>query len=239
MRLQWGLYLAILAAPAMRASTIDVSADTSAVVRTGDALVFQLLTWNFGVNAAAYGLPVYPTDVSFALVSAPQSNVSGVGGVAATLESADRSVSVAFGNLTFGPGYFEGSGYAGEVSTLEGYLHLSPQLSEVLFSASSAVIVLRNEGPDVTVGLAPYALRQSLYASLSGGPLSVGAVPGLVNLESGAYLGNLSGPVNLGADATAPEPQSGGLLLGGGLLLCGLSAVLSRVSRERKGRRRA
>ena len=237
MRLQWGLYLAILAAPAMRASSIDVSADTSAVVRTGDTLVFQLLTWNFGVNAAAFGLPVYPADVNFALVSALQSNVSGAGEFAATLESVDRAVSAAFGNLTFSPGYFEGSGYAGAVSTLEGYLHLTPQVSKAVFSASSAVLILRNEGPDVTVGLAPYMLRQSLYASLSGGPLSVGAVPVLVDLESGdggAHLGNSGGKGNLGGDAKVPEPQSWGLLLGGGILLCGLSAVLSRVSRGRR-----
>ena len=131
---------------------------------------------------------MYPTDVSFALVSAP---LSVAGGFAATLESADRTVSVAFGNLTFGPGHFQGSGYAGEVSTLQGYLHLSPLLSEALFSAPSAVIALRNEGPDVTVGLAPYLLRQDLYASLSGGPLSVGAIPGSVDLES------QENPVNL------------------------------------------
>jgi hypothetical protein len=237
MRLQWGIYLAILAAPAMRGSTIDVSGDTSAVVRTGESLVFQLLTWNYGMNAAAFGLPVYPADVNFALVSAGlPSKMSGAGEFAATLESADHAVSAAFGDLTFSPGYFEGSGYAGAVSTLQGYLHLSPQLSKALFSASSAVLVLRNEGPDVTVGLAPYMLRQSLYASLSGGPLSVGAVPILVDLESGdgrAHLGNSGGKGDPADDAKVPEPRSGGLLLGGGILLCGLSAVLSRVSRGR------
>ena len=72
MRLRWGLYLAILAAPSIGAATIDVSAETSAVVHTGDTLVFHLLTWNFGVNAAAFGLPEYPTEVNFALVSAPR-----------------------------------------------------------------------------------------------------------------------------------------------------------------------
>jgi hypothetical protein len=238
MILRWGIYLAILVAPAIGAATIDVSADvssmSSAVVHTGDTLVFQLLTWNFGVNAAAFGLPVYPTDVSFALVSAP---LSVAGGFAATLESADRAVSVAFDSLTFGPGSFQGSGYAGEVSTLQGYLRLSPLLSEVLFSAPSAVIALRNDGPDVRIGLDPYVLRQNLYASLSGGPLSVGALPGSVDLESPvnlASLMDLRGAVTLAADAAVPEPQTGGLLFGGGVLLCGLSVVLGRVSRKRK-----
>ena len=180
MKLQLGLWLAILSAPSIGAATIDVSADTSAIVRTGDTLVFHLLTWNYAVDAAAFGLPLYPSEVSFALVSAPL----GVDGVfAATLESADRGVSVAFGDLDFTPGYFQGSGYTGDVSTLQGRLSLSPLLSKVLFSSTSAVIALRNEGPEVEVGLAPYSLRQDLYASLSGGPLSVGAVTGSVDLE--------------------------------------------------------
>lgn len=233
MRLRWGLYLAILVAPALAASTIDVSAQTSAVVRTGDTLVFHVFTWNFGVNAAAVGLPVYPADVSFALVSAP---LSVAGGFAATLESTDRAVSVAFGNLTFSPGKFQKGGHAGEVSTLEGYLHLSSSLSEALFGARSAVIALRNQGPDVTLGFAPYLLRQDLYTSLSGGPLSVGAVPGWVDLESPvkpASLINLRAPVSFAAGLDVPEPRSGGLLFGGGVLLCGLSMVLGRFSRAR------
>jgi len=146
-------------------------------------------------------------------------------------------VSVAFDSLTFGPGSFQGSGYAGEVSTLQGYLRLSPLLSEVLFSAPSAVIALRNDGPDVTIGLDPYVLRQNLYTSLSGGPLSVGALPGSVDLESPvnlASLMDLRGAVTFAADAAVPEPQTGGLLFGGGVLLCGLSVVLGRVSRKRK-----
>lgn len=233
MRLRWGFYLAILMAPAMGASTIDVSTETSLMMRTGDTLVFHLFTWNFGVNAAAFSLPVYPADVSFALASAP---LSGAERFAATLESEDRTVSVAFGNLTFSPGRFHGSGYAGEVSTLEGYLHLSPLLSGELFSTPSAVVALRNEGPDVTVGLAPYVLRQDLYGSLSGGPLSVGAIPGWVDLESPVNRGlpmNSGEAVNFAAAAEVPEPRSGRLLLVGGVLLCGLSLLLARFSRGR------
>jgi hypothetical protein len=233
MRLRWGLYLAFLTAPVIGGSTIDLSTETSAVVHTGDTLVFQLLSWNFAVDAAAFGLSAYPAEVNFALVSAP---LGAAGEFAATLKSADRSVSVAFGDLTFGPGYFQGSGYAGEVSTLHGYLSLSPLLSEELFNASSAFIVLRNEGPDVTLGLAPYVLRQDLYASLSDGPLSVGALPGLVDVESRANqtrLMNLGGAAGLAAGSQVPEPRSGELLLGGGVLLCGLSLVLARLSRGR------
>src|SRR4249920_3182785 len=101
MKLQLGLCLAIFSGPSIGAATIDVSSDASAMVRTGDTLVFHLLTWNYAVDAAAFGLPLYPSEVSFALVSAPV----GLGGeFTATLESADRGVSVAFGDLTFGPG---------------------------------------------------------------------------------------------------------------------------------------
>jgi hypothetical protein len=231
MKLQLGLCLAILCGPSIGAATIDVSSDTSAAVRTGDTLVFRLLTWNYALDAAAFGLPLYPSEVSFALVSAP---LDFVGEFAATLESADRGVSVAFGDLTFGPGYFQGSGYTGDVSTLQGRLSLSPLISEVLFSSTSAVIALRNQGPDVEVGLAPYALRQSLYASLTGGPLSVGAVPVSVDLEGRVNRARMNSfaATSSAVETEAPEPQTGSLFLLGGALLCGISAILPRISRR-------
>jgi hypothetical protein len=236
MRLRWGLYLAILGAPAIRASTIDVSAETGVLVHTGDTLAFHLLIGSFGVHATAVGLPVYPTEVNFALASAP---LGALGEFGATLESADGTVSVGFGDLTFGPGYFQGGAYSGGSSTLQGSLHLAPLLSEELFSTQSVVIALRNEGPDVTLGLAPYLLRQDLFAGLSGGPLSVGALTGLVDLESPvkpARLISSRGAKDVLAGAEVPEPRSGGLLLGGGVLLCGLSAILARISRVRSYR---
>jgi hypothetical protein len=233
MRLRLGLYLAMVTVHVMGATTIDVSSQTSAVVHTGDTLVFQLLSWNFAVDATAFGMPENPTEVNFALVSAP---AGGAGEFSATLESADRSVSVAFGDLTFGPGYFQGSGYAGEVSTLQGYLSLSQALSGEIFNGSAAFIVLRNEGPDVRLGLAPYVLRQDLYSSLSAGPLSVGALPGSVELETRANQArsmNLGGTAGLAAGSQVPEPRSGGMLFGGGALLCVLSTLLARLSRGR------
>ena len=206
----------------MGASILDVSSETSIVVPTGDTLIFRLLTGSYGVNAALQDLPLYPTDFNFALVSAP---LSGAAGFAASVESADGTVSVALDNLTFGPGNLQSSGHTGAVSVLQGHLHLSSLLDSArLFSGSSVVIALLNEGPDITVGLAPYLLRQDLFASLSGGPLSVGARPG---------------SVELGADSEVPEPQTFLLLFGGGALLCGLSAVLARVSRRRKSAYRA
>ena len=124
----------------MGAATVDVSSETSTVVHTGDTLAFELLTWNYGVNAASFGLPIYPTDVNFELVSAP---LSMAGGFAVTLESADQTVSVSFASLSFGPGYIQGSGYTGGVSAVQGFLQLSPSLAEALFGGGSAFIDLR------------------------------------------------------------------------------------------------
>ena len=231
MKLWLGLYLAILAPSIIEAATIDVSSDSSAIVRTGDTLVFHLLTRSYAVDAAAFGLPLYPSEVSFALVSAPR-EARGV--FAATLESADRGVSVAFGNLIFGSGYFQGSGFTGDVSTLQGRLSLSPLQSEVLFGSTSAVIALRNQGPDIEIGLAPYSLRQSLYASLTRGPLSVGALPESVDLDGRLNRARINsfGAMSFAVETEAPEPRTGGLFLLGGTLLCGISAILPRISRR-------
>jgi hypothetical protein len=80
-------------------------------------------------------------------------------------------------------------------------------------------------------------MRQDLFASLSGGPLSVGAIPGSVVLESPdkpMILEHFGRTATFAADSEVPEPQTLALLFGGGALLCGLSAVLARVSRRRK-----
>ncbi len=216
MRLWRCVHIVLLAASSAGASTLDVGVDASVLVRTGDALVFRLLTSNFGVNAARLGVSQSPSQVDFALVS----DGAAVGGeFAATLESADRSVSVGFGDLTFHPGIFQGSSYAGEAAMLEGDLPLSRPISGTLFAGPFVMLYLRNEGPDIRIGLAPYLLRQDLFASLSSGPLSVGAVPYTVDLEGRAER-SIALARAAGAAATeVPEPATRGLLLGGGVLL--------------------
>ena len=42
----------------------------SAVVGSGDALAFEIGTWNFGVNAARFGLAQYPAAISFTFITA-------------------------------------------------------------------------------------------------------------------------------------------------------------------------
>ena len=237
MRRWWCLPFTLLAVSSLCAGTLDVSADTSVLVHTGDTLVFHLLTSNFSGNAARFSMSRSPSLLDFALVSAP-----GVvpGEFAATLESADREVAVSFGELTFHSGYFQGSVYSGEISTLQGHVQLPLMLSETLLGASSILLTLRNEGPDVSLGLTPYLLRQDLYASLSGGPISVGAVPYLVDLESRTGLDQSITLARAGSSASiaaVPEPGTGGLLLGGGVLLFVLPALLAGMSRRAAVRR--
>jgi len=176
-------------------------------------------------------LPVHPAEVNFALLSA--AGTAG-GEFAAALESEDRTVTADFGNLGFGVGGFQGSAYTGEVATLQGYLHLGASMSESMFSGPSVAIVLRNLGSDVTLGLESYLLRQSMLVTLSGGGLSVGGIPGEVDLETPISLSRSGFGTReaLFPPPEVPEPRSGGLLLAGGVLLCGLARVLARVSGE-------
>jgi len=175
-------------------AVVDVSASTSALLRPGDALAYQILTGNFSSNAARYGLDPNPVDISFTFATAP---VNTPAAVSAWLESTDGSVAIAFaGPLEFTPGLWESSQFQGPVSTLGGYLHLSGGVSAEIFGSGAAQLVLRNEGDSFAVGLPPTMLRQDLFVSLTGGPLSVGALDGLVSLVSGS-------------------PGSGGLLSGG------------------------
>jgi hypothetical protein len=204
----------MLSALPLAAGTIDVSTQASALLDTGDELSFTVPSWNFGINAANLGLPEYPTSVAFMFVS---DSVDLPAPVEVLLESGDGSVSVSFGApLSFVPGMFQGSGYSGAVSVLEGSLQLSETLSQRLFGGSPAVMILLNTGPALTVGLPPYTLQQDLNVSLGGGGLSVGApLGGVALLES-------SDPPD---PSDAPEPRSGLLLLGGAALLWALSRL--------------
>ena len=225
MAYRWYGLAAILSALPLGAGTIDVSAQVSALFDTGDELSITVPSWNFSSHAADFGLPVYPTEVQFTFVSAPEDSP---GQFEAVLESGDDSVSVLFGALGFVPGMFQGSCYSGAVSVLEGSLHLSETLSQQLFGSSAAVLVLLNTGPSVTVGLPPYTLQQDVNVSLGGGGLSVGAPPGGVTLTDpplDAPLGGFDSSPDPADPSDAPEPPSELLLLGGGVLLVALSRL--------------
>jgi hypothetical protein len=227
------ILLALLAIPLalpVSGASVDVSSAETVLVRTGDTLAFELFTWNYTLNAQSFGVPLYPTDVTFAFVTAPANSAAQF---AATLSLPDASNTVAFdGPLGFTAGYFSGADFQGAVSTLTAHLHLSSTVSQDLFGGGSVWLSLENTGDDVTLGLSPLTFRQDLFFTLSGGPLSVGAVPGAVMLESlSASQFEFAGEFAL--INTVPEPGSGLLLAAGVGLLYGVSALLKRFPRRR------
>jgi hypothetical protein len=210
----------ILSALPLGAGTIDVSTQVSASLNTGDAFSFTVPSWNFGIDAAHYGLPEYPTSVRFVFVTASEDSLAQF---EAVLVSGDGSVSVSFGApLSFVPAMFQGSTYSGAVSVLEGSLQISETGSQQLFGSSPAVLILLNTGPALTLGLPPYTLQQDLNVSLGDSGLSVGARLGGVALMDASDPPDPPDPAD---PADAPEPRSGLLLLGGGALLWALSRL--------------
>jgi hypothetical protein len=212
------------------AGVVDVSFSQTALVHSGDTLSFNLFTWNYTANAQSFGLPLYPTDVAFALVTAP---FNGPSQFSATLTSSDASVTVGFdGTPGFAPGYLSSADFQGAVSSLQAHLHLSSALSQDLFGGGSIRLDLQNTGADLDLGLSPLTFRQDLFFTLSGGPLSVGAMPGTVTLESpSGSQSQFTGGLQL--IDSVPEPGSGWLLTGGGALLWAVSTMWSRRSRSR------
>src|SRR5260370_39761241 len=117
---------------ALGAATIDVPFDVSfASLAPGDALRFEIPSWNYGFNALRYGLPVYPTSVGFVFVSAATDAPARFD---VSLQSGDGSISQTFGApLTFDGGAFSSSGYSGPVATVTASWQLSHGLSPTLF----------------------------------------------------------------------------------------------------------
>src|ERR1035441_2027100 len=147
-------------------------------------------------------------------------------------------------NTRLSPGYFQGSLYQGPVSAAYGSLALSPELSSQIFAGPAVLLVLRDTGGDVTLGLSPYSLLQSVQVSLSGDGFSVGGTVAAVSLKWADSLDGAADPQpflvtdGLGAGDPAgdpsgvPEPQSGALLALGGVLLCLMAHFLKRSRRR-------
>ena len=228
------LLLAILGPQALRATTIvDISDQVSLSLRTGDTLAFEIRSGSFEKNALAFGLSTYPTEISFALVVGP---LLRTGSFSASLGSLDGGVSVDFpGPLGFHDGSFSAGGLRSAVYTLQGYLELSPQLSQEIFVGGTTILRLRNDGPDVTIGLDPYTMRQDLFVSLAGGPMTVGGTVDSAALESRGGLRAMPFANAERNDASAvPEPGSTALFLAGGIVMCMLSTAMARVPKGRK-----
>ena len=228
--------LAIAAAPGLGAATVfDIGGETPALVRTGDSLVFEVFDRSFRSGAASFGLPADVTGVGFSLAAVPGTPAGTFSG---TIASADGSVSIgAGGPLTFEDGWISNSVYSGPISVVQVSWHLSRMLSQEIFAGGSARLTLRNDGPNVTVGLEGYTLRQDLLVSLTGDSLSVGGTVGSVYLEPASRtfkLQALGGSLGPDAFAEAPEPGSSVMCLGAALIFCTVSICLQRLSKARQ-----
>jgi hypothetical protein len=190
------LWLAV----SMSAATIG-DTETSVTLQTGDKLAFEIVTSNFGINAARLGLLADPTDVSFVFATAPMgSDVP----FSAWIESSDGAVSIPFaGPLYFTPGWLSSVSYTGPVSTLSGYQHLTASDSLALFATGAATLLLVDDGPEIMLGLPPDSLHNDLRVTLSGGPLTVGAWTGSVALEPGNRRASVAR-----FPASVPEPNT-------------------------------
>jgi hypothetical protein len=122
----------------LQAGTVDVSTAETVFAAHGATLTFDLSTWSYTAHAQSFGIPLYPSDVIFSLVTA--ANASGQ--FAATLSSEDASTSVALDPLGFGSGYFSSSGFQGAVSVLQGHFHLNSSLSQEIFGSGGAPAVV-------------------------------------------------------------------------------------------------
>ncbi len=210
-------------ATGLRAGIIDVSSQSTQVLKNGDSLEFLISSSSFANYAAAMGLSPYPTSVNFTFTSMP---VSATGQFMAELESPAGSASQSFpGTIGWTDGYAQNSGYSGSVSALVDTLAVSNALSSGIFAGREAELVLTYAGPDVSIGLFGRTLRQDLAVSFIEGPLSMGGMVYGVTLDNG--LGAL-GVQNSSFSATAAEPDSALLMLISGAGMCLLASALKR-----------
>jgi hypothetical protein len=197
------------------AGTIDVSSQSLVTLENGNTLTYAISAWSYEVHAAALGGPADPAYLSFSLLTDPLLNGLDLG---FSLESYDGDVSVAVNDTVVLPGYLEGALYQGPITMDSGSMTLTPELSSQLFSGPAVLLVVQDLGGDVTLGIPPYELLQSLEVSLSGDVFSVGGTVAAVTFDPPA-------------PPDAPEPQSGVLLALGGACLCLLARVSKRSPR--------
>ena len=233
---RFGWYACLVAAP-LYAGTIDVSSQSSVVLHDGDALTFAISAWSYQVHAPEFGAPADPSYVSFSLFTDP---LIGALDLDFSLESNDGGTSAVIDDASLLSGYFQGSLYQGPVSMESGSLTMSPALSSQIFAGPAVLLVVEDTGGDVSLGLSPYPLLQSLEFSLSGGGFSVGGAVAAVTLQqapslvSGKPIPMLADSLGDGDPPDVPEPPSGALLALGRLCL-GMLAHLSKRSRKPAG----
>jgi hypothetical protein len=235
MRYAWYAAVALLvAAVPVSGSVVDRSAAQSVVVQSGDTISFELFTNSYTSAAQQFGLPLYPACLNFALVTAMSTNF---GEFAATLRSSDASISLALPDLLNSRnGYLGGSGFQGTVSTLQASFQFDSATTPDLFSTGSVWLDMTNMGDDVAIAVPSLFLRQDLFASLSGGPLSTGATVGTVLVEHPEFKASASFfALVAGGNATPlPEPVPVWTLAGGIAVLGAFSRLVERRSRAHR-----
>jgi hypothetical protein len=222
-------FAAILAVLPVAASMMDVSTRSEVALRPGDSLTFLISEKSYAANAPLNDAPGLPGMISFQFVSAENTQ----GDLSATLESLNGLISIPFPNPVADlPGTFSGSGYQGDITSFSSAIAMTQKLSGLIFAGSSALLVLRNDGPDkIALGLPPYNLLDDMYVTLYGGTMSVGALDLDVQLDVQVDRASAGRPLGAQFDSSpAPEPQSGLLFLAGGGLLCLISGGLKRLS---------
>lgn len=214
---RFGWCVCLIVAP-LYAGTIDVSSQSSVTLENGNTLTYAISAWSYKVHAAALGGPADPAYLSFSLLTDPLLDGLDLG---FSLESYDGDVSVAVNDTVVLPGYLEGALYQGPITMDSGSMTLTPELSSQLFAGPAVLLVVRDLGGDVTLGIPPYELLQSLEVSLSGDAFSVGGTVAAVTFD----------PPGDPDPADTPEPQSGVLLALGGASLFLLARVSKRSRR--------
>jgi hypothetical protein len=229
-----------MASPAM-ADTIDLSSRGSFTLSHGQEMTVRFSVWNYGYNNP--GVSPYPTSIGLELVGAnPQgaqlSAIPGSSGqyfpdflLQGTLESLDGTavaplqspagalLGMSAGSLLLTPAMFYGSGGSSAVAEIAAEAALSLNLSEQIFGPdvasrqSSALLVLRNLGADLTIGVGnDVSLRNAITE------------PSITGFGSVAT----SGITDRVTVTTVPEPRTVALTLA---LLFGLGVLLVRRAR--------
>jgi hypothetical protein len=202
--------LAATVCTASAGTLVDASSATMQSMGQGDALQFMIS--NLSVPSVA--------AVSFQFVTVPLTELTNAQ-FAAELISADGTVSAAFtGPLTISAGSMWSSQYQGPITVIGGSLQLPPTLSSNIFQNTRATLILYDLSGRETVGVPGYTLAQDLFVGLTSGRKSAGAVVSKVLYQD---------PLQ----ANVPEPDSGMLVGGAGLLLCAFLGQLKRISRLR------
>lgn len=166
-------WLLLLASVPVGAATISLSGQSTVDVQTGDLLIFTVSVRGYIFNAGSFGAPPLPSKISFSLMTAVLESIPHF---EAEFRSYDGSAVEPLGLAAFSTAAVSNYRYRGPASTLSGSATLTPDEAARLFAATETLLVLRNAGSDVTLGLSPFTLMQDLMVSFSGGSLSAGGI---------------------------------------------------------------